>query len=145
MNSRLQATGDRQQPEPESGAPRSASRKDPVLLVLLPVACSLWVIALALGVIALVTTAHASTVNWEQERAEFTYSLDAAVFDTTSRDEQVKAFEALRARAEPRARVSDPSPEPVGRKAKWNLQLAGAKPCSLTTSTPQSVTSASTS
>jgi len=86
--------------EQPAAVPQSADGKDPFLRGLLPVACVLWFLVLVLGLVALATASErASGIDWEQEHAAFVSDLDAAVYDTSSAEQKVKAFEALRARA----------------------------------------------
>ena len=66
--------------QPAASAPESAGGRDPILLGLLPIACVLWFIVFALGLVAIATASERATaIDWDQERAAFVRDLDAVV------------------------------------------------------------------
>jgi hypothetical protein len=93
--------------------------------VLLPIACLLLFIALALGLIAFATASERATaIDWEQERVAFVRDLDTAIYDTPSRDEKTKALEALDARAAALEKLYPKRAEPLVLHA-WALRAQG--------------------
>ena len=102
-----------------------AGERDPFLLVLLPIACVLLFVALALGLVAFATASERATaIDWEQERAAFVRDLDTAIYDTPSRDEKTKALEALDARAAALEKLYPKRAEPLVLHA-WALRAQG--------------------